>query len=166
MLIGAILVCAGLVANSLTFLPLTPYLVIVVIGFVLFGVGLGFFATPATDAAISSVPESQVRMASGIFKMGSSLGNSIGITVAATVTTLAAGFAESNGTGSSILAAWAAGDAVNALRMGTMVGLWAVAVIGLIALLAIVVTVPSHHARKDPQHARKEPHDTRKDVEK
>ena len=146
---------------------------IVVIGFVLFGVGLGFFATPATDAAISSVPESQVGMASGIFKMGSSLGNSIGITVAATVTTLAAGFAESNSTGSSILTAWTAGDAVNALRTGTMVGLWAVTVIGLIALLAIVMTVPSHHARKepddalkDPPHARKEPRDARKDVEK
>jgi MFS transporter, DHA2 family, multidrug resistance protein len=41
------------------------------IGFTLFGIGLGFYATPSTDAALSNVPDAQVGTAAGIYKMAS-----------------------------------------------------------------------------------------------
>ena len=56
-------------------------------GFFLFGVGLAFFATPATDAALSNLPAEQAGAGAGIFKMASSIGVAIGVAVAAGVYT-------------------------------------------------------------------------------
>lgn len=36
--------------------------------------GLAFYATPSTDAAVSNLPEDQAGAGSGIYKMASSLG--------------------------------------------------------------------------------------------
>ena len=38
---------------------------------------LGFYATPSTDTAISNSPEDKVGVASGIYKMASSLGGAL-----------------------------------------------------------------------------------------
>ncbi len=52
---------------------------------VLFGLGLGCYATPSTDTAVANAPENKIGVASGIYKMGSSLGGAMGIAVTASL---------------------------------------------------------------------------------
>ncbi|SUM34809.1 major facilitator superfamily permease [Staphylococcus gallinarum] len=78
MLIGAALNALGIVMISLTFLPTVPYVIMCVLGYLVYGVGLGLYATPSTDTAVSTAPEDKVGVASGVYKMASSLGNSFG----------------------------------------------------------------------------------------
>lgn len=85
MMVGSILAAIGIGLMALTFLPDTAYIIVVFIGFILFGVGLGMYATPSTDTAVSSPPEDKVGSASGIYKMASSLGSSFGVAISATV---------------------------------------------------------------------------------
>ena len=42
---------------SITFFPVPLYIVSCIFGYLLFGLGLGLFATPSTDTAISNSPE-------------------------------------------------------------------------------------------------------------
>ena len=44
------------------------YKILAVISYTLFGLGLAFYATPSTDAALSNLPESQSGSGSGIYK--------------------------------------------------------------------------------------------------
>ena len=52
---------------------LSEYKILAVIGYTLYGVGLAFYATPSTDAALSSLPDTQAGSGFGIYKMASSL---------------------------------------------------------------------------------------------
>ena len=70
---------------GLTFLPDVAYTVVVFIGFALFGLGLGIYATPSTDTAVSNAPDDKIGAASGIYKMASSLGSAFGVAISATV---------------------------------------------------------------------------------
>lgn len=54
------------------------YVVLAVIAYVLFGLGLAFYATPSTDAALSNLPPAQSGAGAGIYKMASSLVAAIG----------------------------------------------------------------------------------------
>lgn len=85
MLWGSTITGIGILLCSPTFLLIEQYIVTTVIGFTLFGIGLGFYATPSTDAALTNVPEDQIGAASGIYKMASSLGNAIGVAVSAAI---------------------------------------------------------------------------------
>lgn len=138
---GTSILLVGILLNSMTFLPEGAYIVAVVIGFTLFGVGLGLFATPATDAAISSVPESEVGVASGFFKMGSSLGGSIGVTIAATLVAVGAAVPQSVVDRWGIFSGWAAGT--GPLRFGSMLALGFLVLTAILVLVAIALTVPS-----------------------
>ena len=60
-------------------------------GFTLFGLGLAFYATPSTDAALSALPDDQAGSGAGIYKMASSLGASFGVAISATVFTALSG---------------------------------------------------------------------------
>lgn len=58
----------------------------------IFGLGLGFYATPSTDAALSNLPADQAGSGAGIYKMASSLGASFGVAISAAIfTALSAG---------------------------------------------------------------------------
>ncbi|MCL6423151.1 hypothetical protein Bequi_07100 [Brachybacterium sp. JHP9] len=109
------------------------------IGMTLFGTGLGFFATPATDAAISSVPTEQSGAASGVFKMASSLGAAIGLAIAGAI--LAAGSAMDP---DRIAAGGLFQGAPDALpiRFGAMAGNLFEAGMVILALIAVIVLVP------------------------
>ena len=85
MLWGTAMTGSGVALMALTQLPDRFYLAVVFIGYILFGLGLGFYATPSTDTAISSAPEDKVGVASGIYKMASSLGGAFGIAISASV---------------------------------------------------------------------------------
>ena len=70
---------------GLTFLPGFTYTVVVFIGFALFGLGLGIYATPSTDTSVSNAPSDKVGEAAGVYKMASSLGSAFGVAISATV---------------------------------------------------------------------------------
>ena len=74
-------------------LLLENYRTVAVIGFTLFGIGLAFYATPSTDAALSSLPMNQSGSGSGIYKMASSLGAALGVAVSAAIFTALSGHA-------------------------------------------------------------------------
>ena len=70
-----------------TNLLIGQYKVLAVVAYTLFGVGLAFYATPSTDAALSNLPDDQAGSGAGIYKMASSLGASFGVAVSAAVFT-------------------------------------------------------------------------------
>lgn len=79
MLLGAMSTFVGIFLMTLVNIQGPLYLVLVFVGYALFGTGLGIYATPSTDTAISSIPNEKVGSASGIYKMASSLGGAIGV---------------------------------------------------------------------------------------
>ena len=85
MLWGTTITLIGVGIMGLTFLPDVAYTVVVFIGFAMFGLGLGLYATPSTDTAVSNAPDDKIGAASGIYKMASSLGSAFGVAISATV---------------------------------------------------------------------------------
>ena len=85
LLLGSALTVIGLILLSLTFLPNAWYIASSVIGYLLFGTGLGVYATPSTDTAVAQAPDDKVGVASGVYKMASSLGNAFGVAISSTV---------------------------------------------------------------------------------
>lgn len=85
MIWGATLTLIGVGIMGLTFLPDLMYTIVVFVGFILFGLGLGMYATPSTDTAVSYAPANKIGEASGVYKMASSLGNAFGVAISATV---------------------------------------------------------------------------------
>ena len=91
MLWGCMIAACAIAFLSPANVMLQDYRLLAMAGFTFYGVGLAFYATPATDAALSSLPAAQAGSGAGIFKMASSLGAALGIaTSAAVFTALAA----------------------------------------------------------------------------
>ena len=72
-------------------LLLSDYKILASVGYTLFGVGLAFYATPSTDAALSNLPAAQTGSGSGIYKMASSLGAAFGVAISAAIFTALSG---------------------------------------------------------------------------
>lgn len=87
MLMGSAITGSGILLLTSTFLLASQYRIVATIAFTLFGAGLGFYATPSTDAALSTVPADQAGSAAGIYKMSSSLGAALGIAISAAIFT-------------------------------------------------------------------------------
>ncbi|MFB1515545.1 MFS transporter [Staphylococcus aureus] len=90
LLLGNGFTVIGLILLSLTFLPEMWYIVSSIVGYLLFGTGLGLYATPSTDTAVASAPDDKSGVASGVYKMASSLGNAFGVAVSGTIYTVLA----------------------------------------------------------------------------
>lgn len=129
MLWGSILTLIGVGIMGLTFLPDLTYTVVVFIGFALFGLGLGLYATPSTDTAVSNAPDDKIGAASGIYKMASSLGSAFGVAISATVYAM---IASNNG--------------VDAAATG---GIIANVIFAVIALLSIIFLVPNNAGKNE-----------------
>jgi DHA2 family multidrug resistance protein-like MFS transporter len=84
---GSLIVGASIVCLLPTNVMLGTYKMLAAVGFTLFGLGLAFYATPSTDAALSALPDDQAGSGAGIYKMASSLGASFGVAISATVFT-------------------------------------------------------------------------------
>lgn len=82
MIWGALLVALAALLLMPTNRLLSQYKWLAVTAYACFGLGLAFFATPATDAALTSLPTERAGAGMGIFKMASSLGGSIGTAIA------------------------------------------------------------------------------------
>ncbi len=91
MIWGSLIVGGAIILLMPTNLRLETYKVLAATAFSLFGLGLAFYATPSTDAALSALPDDQASSGSGIYKMASSLGASFGVAISATVFTALSG---------------------------------------------------------------------------
>lgn len=123
MLLGTTFNMVGIILISFTFLPSALYVVVCIIGYLLYGLGLGFYATPSTDMAISNSPEDKVGVASGIYKMASSLGGAFGIALSGALYGVVT-------------------EATN-VKFGAMVGLWLNVLMALLSFVIILLAVPS-----------------------
>jgi DHA2 family multidrug resistance protein-like MFS transporter len=87
MIWGSVIVGLSIALLMPTNLLLGQYRLLAVAGYTLFGLGLAFYATPSTDAALSNLPDDQAGSGSGIYKMASSLGASFGVAISAAIFT-------------------------------------------------------------------------------
>ena len=87
MIWGCLIVAAAIVLLMPTNVLLGTYQVLAIVAFTLFGIGLAFYATPSTDAALANLPDDQAGAGSGIYKMASSLGASFGVAISAAIFT-------------------------------------------------------------------------------
>src|SRR5690606_35536904 len=60
MIWGAFITTIGVAMMGLTFLSDLAYTVAVFVGFALFGLGLGIYATPSTDTSVANAPANKV----------------------------------------------------------------------------------------------------------
>jgi MFS transporter, DHA2 family, multidrug resistance protein len=139
---GSLIVGASIGCLLPTNLTLGAYKALAVVGFTLFGLGLAFYATPSTDAALSALPDDQAGSGAGIYKMASSLGASFGVAISATV------FTALSESGRSI--AWIegvitfAGRQDNlAVREAAFVALAINLLMVMAAIVSIMVTIPA-----------------------
>jgi DHA2 family multidrug resistance protein-like MFS transporter len=138
MILGCIITGTGIFMTSLTFVLASQYMVIATIGFTLFGIGLGFYATPSTDAALSTVPAEKAGSASGIYKMASSLGAAFGVAISAAIFT-----ALSSGTVNFLEGIfWGRTDNIS-IRYAALIALLFNLIMVLVAIIFIMMTVPA-----------------------
>ena len=146
MLIGCAITGAGIPLTTLTFLLAGYYMIVAFFGFTLFGVGLGFYATPSTDAALSNVPNDKAGAASGIYKMASSLGAAFGVAISAALFTFLSGV----DTSFALLSDLFLGRTDNVgIRFAAAVALLFNVIMVIIAIIAIAMTVPNDDPRAD-----------------
>jgi len=138
MLFGCWITAAGILLTTFTFLLAGEYLIVAFIGFTLFGIGLGFYATPSTDAALSNVPQEKAGSASGIYKMASSLGAAFGVAISAAIFT---GLSHLQDLGPIADIAMGRTDNINVRFAASMALMFNVLMV-IIAIFAIVMTVP------------------------
>ena len=148
MIWGSVIVGLSIAVLMPTNLLLAQYTKLAVVAYTLFGLGLAFYATPSTDAALSNLPDDQTGSGSGIYKMASSLGASFGVAISAAIFT-----ALSADTGST---RWLEGVITFAGRQDNIAvrqaALMALAfnllmVVG--AIVSIVLTVPTDRPQED-----------------
>jgi DHA2 family multidrug resistance protein-like MFS transporter len=139
MLMGCAITAAGILLTTFTFLRARPYMIVAFVGFTLFGVGLGFYATPSTDAALSNVPGDKAGAASGIYKMASSLGTALGVAISAAVFTALSGLENQSGPLSDLYLGRT--DNIN-IRFAAAIALLFNVLMVVVAIIAIARTVP------------------------
>lgn len=117
------------------------YLVLMAIGYALFGLGLACYATPSTDAALSTLPPKESAAGSGIYKMASSLGSAFGIAISSAIYYgLIKDEAPLNFINSVFI-----GEQSNVLfRQSAMIAMLHNIVMIILAVLVILATVPKH----------------------
>jgi DHA2 family multidrug resistance protein-like MFS transporter len=143
MLIGCGVTAAGILFTTFTFLLARQYMIAAFVGFALFGVGLGVYATPSTDAALSNVPQDKAGAASGVYKMASSLGAAFGVAVSAALFSGLATVGAGVGLSDLFLGRTDNLD----VRFAAAIALLFNVLMAIVALVAIAVTVP----RTDPR---------------
>ena len=144
MLIGCAITAAGILLTTFTFLLAGQYMIVAFVGFTLFGIGLGFYATPSTDAALSNVPNEKAGAASGIYKMASSLGAAFGVAISAALFTSLSGLKSTFAPLSDLFLGRT--DNVG-IRFAAAIALLFNVMMVIVAIIAIATTVP----RDDPR---------------
>ncbi|CAL1519090.1 MFS transporter [Chitinophaga sp. MM2321] len=149
MLLGCYITGMGILLTSFTFLLTKEYIIVAFVGFTLFGVGLGFYATPSTDAALSNVPANMAGSASGIYKMASSLGAAFGVAISAAIF-----YGLSTLKGVSPMADIFMGRTDNiAVRYAAGLGLLFNVFMVVVAIISIWITVPKESSKQQKNNS-------------
>jgi MFS transporter, DHA2 family, multidrug resistance protein len=139
MIWAAMLVALSCVLLMPTNILVGPYTILAVIAYTLFGVGLAFYATPSTDAALSNLPPAEAGAGAGIYKMASSLGGAIGAAISLTL------FSSFLGGGVTIVGELLHVQGMQsnaAVRQAGTVAFMFNLILALIAIISITVTIP------------------------
>jgi MFS transporter, DHA2 family, multidrug resistance protein len=136
MIWGAFITTIGVAMMGLTFLPDFAYTVVVFIGFALFGLGLGIYATPSTDTSVANAPSNKVGEAAGVYKMARSLGGAFGVAISATVF-------------SSI-------SQVGSLEVAATAGIIVNVIFGVLSILSVIFMVPGNAGKRGGNTIQKE----------
>ncbi len=122
-------------------LLLSDYKILASVGYALFGVGLAFYATPSTDAALSNLPAAQAGSGSGIYKMASSLGAAFGVAISAALFTALSGDRASMHWLEGVITFSGRQDNL-AVREAAIVALGFNVLMVVMAIVSIMLTVP------------------------
>ena len=125
---------------------LGQYRVLAVISYTLFGLGLAFYATPSTDAALSNLPDDQAGSGSGLYKMASSLGASFGVAVSAAIFTALSAGGTSTRWLDGVLTFDGRQDNI-AVRQAALIALAFNLLMVVAAIVSIMLTVPKGRMR-------------------
>lgn len=148
MIWGCLITGLSIVLLSPANLMLADYKVLAMIGYTLFGVGLAFYATPSTDAALSALPANQAGSGAGIYKMASSLGAAFGVAISAAIFTALSASPESVNWLEGVITFVGRQDNL-AVREAAMIALAFNVFMILVAIMSIMLTIPKAAARKD-----------------
>jgi DHA2 family multidrug resistance protein-like MFS transporter len=120
---------------------LSDYKILAIIGYTIFGVGLAFYATPSTDAALSSLPEGQSGSGAGIYKMASSLGAAFGVAASAAIFTALRTSADSAHWLEGVITFRGRQDNLG-VREAAIIALMFNVFMAAVAIMSIMLTVP------------------------
>ena len=124
-----------------THLLLGQYTILAVVSYTLFGLGLAFYATLSTDAALSNLPDDQAGSGSGLYKMASSLGASFGVAISAAIFTALSADNDSSRWLEGVITFAGRQDNV-AVRRAALVALAFNLLMVVAAIASIMLTVP------------------------
>ncbi|GGH50140.1 multidrug efflux MFS transporter NorB [Comamonas phosphati] len=141
MIWGCLITGLAILLVSPANLLLSDYKILASVGYTLFGVGLAFYATPSTDAALSNLPTAQAGSGSGIYKMASSLGAAFGVAISAALFTALSGDSASMGWLEGVITFSGRQDNL-AVREAAIVALGFNVLMVVIAIVSIMLTVP------------------------
>jgi DHA2 family multidrug resistance protein-like MFS transporter len=146
MLWGASIVALSSLLLMPTHILVGPYTVLAIISYTLFGIGLAFYATPSTDAALSNLPPGEAGAGAGIYKMASSLGSAIGAALSLTI------FSSFLGGGVTIVGELLHTQGIQenaAIRQAGLITFLFNLVLALIAIISILSTIPKGRKYND-----------------
>lgn len=148
MIWGSLIVGVSIIMLMPTNVLLDTYKVLAAIAFSLFGLGLAFYATPSTDAALSALPDDQAGSGSGIYKMASSLGASFGVAISATVFTALSEGSEAVDWVEGVISYVGRQDNVN-IREAGLAAFGVNLAFVVLAIISIMVTIPERTREGD-----------------
>jgi DHA2 family multidrug resistance protein-like MFS transporter len=146
MIWGSVIVGLSIALLMPTNLLIGQYKMLAVVAYTLFGLGLAFYATPSTDAALSNLPDDQAGSGSGIYKMASSLGASFGVAISAAIFTALSAGRDSTRWLEGLITFAGRQDNV-AVRQAAMVALAFNLLMVVAAVVSVVLTVPGGRPR-------------------
>ena len=141
MIWGSLIVGLSIALLMPTNLLLGQYKILAIVAYTLFGLGLAFYATPSTDAALSNLPDDQAGSGSGIYKMASSLGASFGVAISAAIFTAFSANDASIQWLSGVITFAGRQDNV-AIRQAALIALGFNLLMAVVAIISIMLTIP------------------------
>ena len=148
MIWGSLIVGVSVLLLMPTNVLIDQYKVLAVISYTLFGLGLAFYATPSTDAALSNLPDDQAGSGSGIYKMASSLGASFGVAISAAIFTALSGRDDSIQWLSGVITFAGRQDNI-AIRQAAVIALAFNLLMVAAAVVSIMLTVPKSRRQEE-----------------
>lgn len=149
MIWGSMIVGLSIAMLMFTNVMTETYKIIAIISYTLFGLGLAFYATPSTDAALSNLPDSQAGAGSGIYKMASSLGAAFGVAISAGIFAALSADAGSMKWIEGVISFYGRQDNT-AVREAAIIALGFNLMMILFAIITIMITIPKSPDKNKP----------------